>query len=66
MPTAAQYAKYKLKWETDKEEFEKERNRIRAAQKARYHSDPEYARKRIEYQKDRYRKMKEAQVLLVV
>ena len=61
MPTAAQYAKQKLKWETDKEAFEKERERIRQAQKARYNSDPEYAKKRIEYQKGRYRKMKALQ-----
>ena len=61
MPTAAQYAKQKLKWETDKEAFEKERERIRQAQKKRYNSDPEYAKKRIEYQKERYKAMKALQ-----
>jgi hypothetical protein len=63
MPTATQYARQKLKWETNKEEFEKERERIRQAQKARYNSDPEYAKKRIEYQKERYRKMKALQTV---
>lgn len=53
MPNAIYYAKYKEKWNIDRDAFLKEKERINTAVKHKYHNDENYRLKCLEYSKNK-------------
>lgn len=55
MPNSIQYAKYKEKMKNDPDKYLKEKERINDLIKTKYHNDPEFRKKCLEYQKSYYK-----------